>query len=136
MLAGGDRRSIGRSNEVAALVLANRRGFPELIDCLWSEDPLVRMRAADAAEKVSAQKPGLLLLFKADLLGLLVEAKQPELLWHLAQMIPRLRLSAKERARAGAVFRSFLKHRGSLVKTTGLQALADLSRQDEQPGPK
>jgi hypothetical protein len=27
--------------------------FPELIAGLWSDDPLVRMRAADAAEKVT-----------------------------------------------------------------------------------
>ena len=31
MLAGGDRRSIGRANEVAALVLRGPRDFPELI---------------------------------------------------------------------------------------------------------
>ncbi|MBZ5591428.1 MAG: hypothetical protein LAP39_04265 [Acidobacteriia bacterium] len=130
VLGGGDRRSIGRSNEVAALVLAHRERFSELIACLWSDDPLVRMRAADAAEKASAQYPALLEPFKAELLGLLVEADQQELLWHLAQIIPRLSLSAGERQRAAGIFRSLLKHRGSLVKTAGLQALADLSRHD------
>ena len=130
VLAGGDRRSIGKSNEVAALVLSQPRRFPELIGCLWSDDPLVRMRAADAAEKVSAQEPALLEPFKAELLGLLVEAEQQELRWHLAQMIPRLPLTSGERQRAATIFRSFLKDRGSIVKTAGLQALADLSRHD------
>lgn len=131
ILGGGDRRSIGRSNEVAELVLAHRERLPELIACLWSDDPLVRMRAADAAEKASAREPDLLAPCKAELLGLLVEADQQELLWHLAQMIPRLSLTGTERRRAAGTFRSFLTHRGSLVKTAGLQALADLSRHDE-----
>jgi hypothetical protein len=130
VLGGGDRRSIGSSNEVAALVLEQRKRFPELIACLWSDDPIVRMRAADAAEKVSAQASALLEPFKAELLGLLVEAEQQELRWHLAQMIPRLPLTARERQRAATIFRSFLKDRGSIVKTSGLQALADLSRHD------
>jgi hypothetical protein len=129
-LAGGDRRSIGSSNEVVALVLDQRKRFPELIACLWSDDPIVRMRAADAAEKVSAREPALLEPFKAELLGLLVEAEQQELRWHLAQMIPRLPLTARERRRAATIFRSFAKDRSSIVKTAGLQALADLSRHD------
>ena len=49
MLEGVDRRSIGRSNEVVALVQEK----PELFDVLMSgmslPDPLVRMRCADAA---------------------------------------------------------------------------------------
>jgi hypothetical protein len=130
ILQGGDRRSLGRSNEVITLVLAHRERFPELIACLWSDDPLVRMRASDAVEKASAREPGLLAPFKAELLGLLVEAEQQELLWHLAQIVPRLALTARERARAAAIFRPFLKHRGSIVRTCGLQALADLCRQD------
>jgi hypothetical protein len=130
VLGGGDRRSIGGSNEVAALVLDQRQRFPELIACLWSDDPIVRMRAADAAEKASAQEPALLEPFKAELLGLLVEAEQQELRWHLAQMIPRLPLNAGERQRAATIFSSFLKNRSSIVKTSGLQALADLSRHD------
>ena len=129
-LGGGDRRSIGSSNELAALVLEQPKRLPELIACLWSDDPIVRMRAGDAAEKASAQEPALLKPFKAELLGLLVETEEQELRWHLAQMIPRLSLTAGERQRAATIFRSFLKDRGSLVKTAGLQALADLARLD------
>ena len=131
MLAGGDRRSIGRSNEVVALVLDQRERFGELIECLWSDDPIVRMRAADAAEKISAREPGLLKPFRSELLGLLMEAREQELRWHLAQMIPRLPLTAKERKRAAMTFRSFLKDPSSIVKTFGLQALAQLSRHDK-----
>jgi hypothetical protein len=129
-LEGGDRRSIGRSNEVAALVLRERRRFPELIGFLWSDDPVVRMRAADAAEKISAQKPNLLSPFKAELLGLLLEAKQQELRWHLALMIPRLALTTKERQRAAEGLRRYLEDRSSIVKTFALQGLTELAAVD------
>ena len=47
MLQGGDRRSIGNSNRVAALILRQPHRFAELIECMRSEDPVVRLRAAD-----------------------------------------------------------------------------------------
>jgi hypothetical protein len=68
----------------------------ELMGCFWSESPVLRMRAADAVEKISSQKPDLLKPFKSELLGLLFETDQKELRWHLAQMIPRLPLTKKE----------------------------------------
>jgi HEAT repeat protein len=125
MLGGRDRRSIGRSNEVARLVLKQPRRFRELIKCLWHENPVVRSRAADAAEKVSAKKPRLLDRHKRELLGLLTEAEQIELRWHLAAMIPRLCLTPAERQRAAAALHRYLEDRSSIVKTLALQALAE-----------
>jgi hypothetical protein len=55
---------------------------------LWHADPLVRMRAADAAEKASAQMHHLLNPHKAALLVLMEETTEIELRWHLAQMVP------------------------------------------------
>jgi hypothetical protein len=130
LLSGGDRRSIGRSNEVVKLVLRAPRRFAELIQCLWSNNPILRMRTADATEKVSAVKPELLKPYKPELLGLLAEAEQIELRWHLAQMIPRLRLTQAERERALAALQLYLEDQSSIVRTFALQALADLSRND------
>ncbi|HYL61218.1 MAG TPA: hypothetical protein VE077_01245 [Candidatus Methylomirabilis sp.] len=130
LLQGSDRRSIGRSNEIVRVVLKNPRRFRELIACLWNEDPVVRMRAADAVEKVSAQKPRLLDRYKSQLLGLLAETTQIELRWHLAQIIPRLKLTAAERQRAVVSLRNYLDDRSSIVKTFALQALFDLSPDD------
>jgi hypothetical protein len=128
MLKGKDRRSIGRADEVARLVLRQPRRFRELIECLWNENPVLRVPAADAAEKVSAEKPRLLDRYKSELLGLLAEAKQIELRWHLALMVPRLRLSVTERHRAAAALQRYLDDRSSIVRTFALQGLADLAR--------
>ena len=135
-LDGADRRSIGRSDEVVRLVLKDPKLFRELIACFWHENPVVRMRAADAAEKVSAQKLRLLDRYKSQLLGLLAEATQIELRWHLAQMVPRLKLTARERQRAAVALRHYLDDRSSIVRTWALNSLVELSRHDESLRPE
>jgi HEAT repeat protein len=130
LLKGGDRRTIGRADEVAAMVEKDPRLFPELISGLWAEDPLVRMRAADAAEKVTRKNCGLLQRFKKPLLGLMAEATQQELRWHLAAMIPRLVLNEGERERAAYLLTYYLEDRSSIVKTFALQGLAELAQAD------
>jgi hypothetical protein len=73
MLAGGDRRSIGRSNEVVAKVLQDARQVPKLLKILFnalaSDDEILRMRSAEAIEKITAQRPELLQPFKRNVLA-------------------------------------------------------------------
>jgi hypothetical protein len=128
LLAGGDRRTIGRAEQVAVMVSVDPGLFPKLIAGLWSADPLARMRAADAAEKVTRTHSELLQPYKKELLGLLTEAQEQELRWHLAVMIPRLLLNAKERQVAISALNSYLEDRSSIVKTFALQGLADLAQ--------
>ena len=130
LLEGGNRRTIGRSDQVAAIVSKDPGLFPRLIAGLWSEDPLVRMRAADATEKVTRRNRELLRPYKKELLGLMAEAKEQELRWHLAVMVPRLLLNAKERQVATSLLNSYLEDRSSIVKTFALQGLADLAQDD------
>lgn len=130
LLEGGDRRSTGRADQVAAAVAANTRLFPELMAGLWADDPLVRMRAADAAEKVTREDRELLRPYKKELLGLMAEADQQELRWHLAAMVPRLTLTPGERKRAADLLSGYLQDRSSIVKTFALQGLADLAEDD------
>jgi HEAT repeat protein len=135
-LEGGDRRSIGRADQVAAMVSKNPRLFPRLIEGLWSEDPLVRMRAADATEKVTRKRPELLRPYEKELFGLMAAAAEPELRWHLAVMVPRLQLSAKERQVAISLLKRYLQDRSSLVRTFALQGLADLAQGDPSIRPE
>ena len=53
VLAGGDRRSIGRVGAVVPFVLAHPEQLPVLLDGMEGEDEVLRMRCADAAEKIS-----------------------------------------------------------------------------------
>ncbi len=132
LLEGGDRRSIGRADHVAAMVSDDPRLFPKLIAGLWSTDPLVRMRAADATEKVTRKRRELLHAYKKELLGLMAESQEQEMRWHLAVMVPRLRLNDKERQAAISSLSSYLQDQSSIVKTFALQGMADLAR--DEPG--
>lgn len=134
MLRGGDRRSIGNSNQVVKLILRRPRRFAELFHCIWHENAIVRLRAADAAEKITLVRPQLLKPFKRELLGLLAEADQIELRWHLALMVPRLALTWSERQCTFAVLDKFLQDRSSIVKTCALEGLTELAKQDPRFG--
>jgi hypothetical protein len=135
LLEGGDRRSIGRSDQVVAMVSKDPARFPELIAGLWSADPLVRIRAADATEKFTRGHDEFLKPYKKALLGLMAETKEQELRWHLAAMVPRLPLSARERQRAATWMEGYLEDPSSIVKTSALQGLADLARDDSSLRP-
>ncbi|MFZ0036538.1 MAG: hypothetical protein WAK91_03895 [Candidatus Acidiferrales bacterium] len=94
------------------------------------------MRAADATEKVTRTNLKLLRPFKKELLGLMGEAKEQELRWHLAAIVPRLPLNAKERQLASSLLNGYLEDRSSIVKTFALQGLADLAHDDPRLRPE
>jgi len=96
---------------VVAQVLHGPRLFSELLQCPWNDDAVVRMRAADAAEKISLEKPELLQPFKAEILGLADENQQQAVQWHMALMMPRLQLTGPERRRAAQRLTEYRLHR-------------------------
>ncbi|MCW4033467.1 MAG: hypothetical protein NWF08_08790 [Candidatus Bathyarchaeota archaeon] len=51
-LKGGDLRSIGKADEVVEDIIKNPRLFGEIFKGMLDDDPIVRMRSADALEKV------------------------------------------------------------------------------------
>ena len=122
MLAGGDRRSIGRSREVVKLVARSPGLIPVLVRGLDHDDPIVRMRAVDALEKVTAGQPALLGRHRRRLLALAGTETQQEVRWHLAQMLPRLRLAAADRAVAVRVLTEYLADRSRIVQACALAA--------------
>lgn len=130
MLTGGDRRSIGRVEEVVALVLEEAALFEPLFHGLFAEDELVRMRAADALEKISARRPEWLQPYVEMLLNQVASQGQQEVRWHVAQLIPRLRLDAQQRRLAVALLFDYLDDESKIVKTNAMQALAELAVED------
>ena len=135
-LNGGDFRSIGDSGQVAADVLVAPSLFAELFAGLTHSNALIRMRAADAVEKVTAARPDLLQPFKSRLLKEVAATNQQEVRWHVALMIPRLALTRSERREAIEILKGYISDKSSIVKTFSMQALADLSQQDESLKPE
>ena len=126
-LRGGDRRSIGNVNVVVAAVKKKPGLFKDLVSGLFNSDPIVRMRAADAMEKVSADNPQYLRPFKVELIGLAQQTQQQELRWHMAQMITRLELSPQETKTVTGILFDYLADDSKIVVTFAMQALADLA---------
>jgi len=129
-LRGGDRRSIGRSNEVAQEITDNPKLFSHVFAELLHTDPIIRMRAADAIEKASATHPRLLQPHKREILQKIAAIPQQEVRWHVAQMLPRLRLTPNERDHAVSILFDYLEVKSSIVKTFAMQALADFALHD------
>ena len=134
-LEGGDRRSIGRSNEVVWDVLKEPSLFPVLIEGIGLEDPVVRMRAADAIEKVSLERPEHLLPYKKQLMALAASAEQREIQWHMAQILLRLNLDHKEHIAVVKTLLTYLSGNSSIVNTFVMQAFADIAKADKQLRP-
>lgn len=126
-LSGGDRRSVGESDRAVTIV----QGQPELISVLFqgveSPDPVLRMRCADAIEKVTARSPGLLGPYKTVLLQRLSRVEQPEVRWHVAPMLARLRLSAAEERSVLDLLLGYTNDRSSIVRTMAMQALVEIA---------
>lgn len=126
-LQGGDRRSIGNVGEVVAAVRKKPDLFKDLVAGLFDKDPVVRMRAADAMEKISLEKPESLQPFKTELIRLARQTQQQELRWHMAQMIPRLKLAPKDETIVTDIFFDYLNDNSKIVVTFAMQALTDLA---------
>ena len=135
-LRGGDRRQIGRSEEVAREVTANPKLFPLVLDGMLSDDPLIRMRAADAIEKVTRNHPEFLQPFKQKIIQRIAAINQQEVRWHVAQMLPRLRLTPQERSKAVSTLLKYLQDKSSIVQTCSMQALSDFAIQSPRRRPR
>lgn len=127
-LQGGDLRSIGRVDEVVQIVGDDPERFAELMAGLTDDRPVVRMRSADAVEKITRRYPELLKAHQAPLLELLPAFTQQEVRWHVAQLMPRLPLSDDEAGQVICVLKTWVSSDTSnIVIVNSLQALFDLS---------
>ena len=136
MLEEGDLRSVGRVSEVIRLVIDQPGLFPETIRAMAHSDPGIRMRASDAVEKISRTKPEYLQPHKEFMLKQVSGSEQQEVRWHLAQIVPRLELSQKERSRVAEKLFAFLNDPSKIVQTNSLQALVDLAWEDDDLFPR
>lgn len=130
-LCGTDRRSIGKSNTVVAEAIADPKLFDVLFNGMLNGDFVLRMRCADAVEKISALHPEYLRPYKKKIIQQVSKIEQQEVRWHVAQLFSRVALSAKERRAVVDILAEYLKDKSKIVKTFSMQALADIAEQDE-----
>jgi hypothetical protein len=132
-LKGGDLRSKGKSEEVVSDILKNSFLFGEVFEGMLSDDPVVRMRAADAIEKVSRLHPGYLKDYKKRLIQEVSKIDQQEVRWHVAQMFSRLELNDNEKELIVDILFSWLENSSSnIVRVNSMQTLSDLAGENRE----
>ncbi len=126
-LSGSDRRSIGDSNKVANAVRTQQQ-FDELFKLLFHKDRLIVMRAADATEKVTRKHPEYLDPHRAVVLDLAFGEIEKELQWHVAQLLPRLKLKGRQYKRVVELLKRWSMQPGGsrIVRVNSLQGLFDM----------
>jgi hypothetical protein len=131
-LKGGDLRSIGRAKEVVHDILENPDLFAKVFDGMLNDDPIGRMRSADALEKVSSKHPEYLQPFKSRLINEVSQIEQQEVRWHVVQMLSYLEANKAERDEIIRILLSYLDtDKSKIVKVCSMQTLANLSQNDE-----
>ncbi|RTR23713.1 ACT domain-containing protein [Azospirillum griseum] len=130
-LARGDHRGDGDAAAVAADITAHPDRLPDLVECLFSRNAVVRMRAAAALERLSRADADRLAPYGDRLLREGAAIDQAEVRWRLAQMLPRLPLDeAQRRAALDCLSGWFEGSSSRIVRSSALQAVVDLAASD------
>jgi hypothetical protein len=126
-LKGGDRRSIGRADEVVSDIKKNQSLFKEVFKGVYDDDPVIRMRSADVVEKITRENPGLLAGFEKAIIEDLSQIEQQEVCWHLALLLPRLSYTKTQEKEILEILKRYLAHKSKIVNVNAMEALAMLA---------
>lgn len=131
-LQGGDLRSIANVEQLIPLI-QSQADFDKLFQYLFSNDRLLVMRAVDAIEKITSDKPEFLQNHEKELLDFLTLAQDKEFKWHIAQLVPRLKLSNTDLKQVWSKLKVWTtdKSESRIVRVNSLQALNDLIANDK-----
>ncbi len=89
-LSGSDLRSDGMANEAAQFVLDNPLVIEDLFSGLSEPDDVIRGRTADALEKISRERPDLLIDHLQEMVDLAKTDQVPMVKMHLAMIFGHL----------------------------------------------
>lgn len=133
MLTGGDRRSLGRADQ---LVNENwtQQKFDELFSLLSDDDRVIAMRGADLIEKITVKNPVLLKKHKKEILLQVGMVKNIELKWHLPLLVSRISLTEREFANAWNIFTNWAidKKESRIVRVNSIQCLFEFLKKEPE----
>jgi len=131
-LRGGDLRSTGNADAVAEEIESNPKLFNAVFNGLYQDDPVVRMRSADAVEKASKERPELLEGYTSKVISILASVVQQEVCWHMAQISPRLNLTKSEEKQIIELLKRLLSHKSKIVRVSAMEALVSFAERNEK----
>lgn len=129
LLLGKDLRTI-RQNSIVVQSIHDQQAFDELFSLVFHHERPLVLRAVDAVEKVTSKYPEFLRPHKIQLLSILKSADHKELKWHVAQLLPRVPLSAEETEKVWHTLSYWVLNRNEskIVRVNALQGLFDLAK--------
>lgn len=134
MLTGGHHKSLGRTDEVAQIVLVEPQRLQELYDCYQSNDEVVRLRTSSALKRVQAAKSELLIPFYDRLISEIGNLDQASAQWTLAILfaVGKPDLTATQLQNATEIMQRNLAHNNDwIVLNTTMGTLTDWSLDDQ-----
>jgi hypothetical protein len=137
LLTPGDKRTTGNADQVAELVLTNPKLVEEVIACFKEDHEGIRMRAADALEKVAVKHPDYVQPFLPQIFNEIALINQQEVQWHVAQILEYLSLTPAEiKQAANILFDYITTTKSNIVKVFAATTLTKLSLQEQSLQPK
>lgn len=134
MLSGGHPNSLGRTEEVVDLVLAERQRLSDLYSCYFSADEVVRLRVSSAMKRVTIAHPDWVMDFMDKLQDDVASIDQASTQWTLALIFDLTRdlLSDEQRRRAvGIMQQNLAEHDDWIVLNNSMKVLGAWARTDE-----
>jgi hypothetical protein len=129
LLTGGYSRSLHNAGTVVDVASRQPERLEELVQCVFSADEIVRMRASDALEKVCRSHPRLVQRFVPRLLAEMSPIEQASVQWHLAQILAEVPLDEEQQVQAIAIFEHNLDTSSDWIVTNcTLEALGVFAR--------
>ena len=134
MLTGGHHNSLGRTEEVATLVITDPDRLEELYGCYESDDEVVRLRTSSALKRVQAANPRLLLPYYDRLIDEIGNLNQASAQWTLAILfkVGRDNLTNSQIDRARALMQRNLQENPDwIVLNMTMETLTEWSAHDQ-----
>ena len=129
-MCGGDRRSLARSDEARARILANPGLVGALTALTADDDWLVAMRAVDLLEKLAHSHPDWVAPWKAVFLGPLADREQWEIRLQVVRALPLFAWTAAQMPRVVAILCRDLDHPRTFVSAWAATGLASFAADD------
>ncbi len=133
MLREGKPNSLGRTEEVVDLVLADRRKMRSLYACYRSDDEWVRLRVSSSFKRVFRAEPDWFAAWVDRFIDEVAAIDQPSAQWTVAQLVTEnaASLSAAQTRRAKRVMKRLLETTEDwIVDNTVMQARAEWAVDD------
>ncbi len=133
-LKGGHPNSLGNTIEVVEDILNDPAIFPELFECYFSDDEVVRLRVSNAMKRICKERKELLIPYVDRLQTEISKIDQASTQWTLAQLFRMLEndLSSEQMARAKTILSYNLEnHKDWIVLNMTMDTLAHWAMEDD-----